>query len=207
MKKKKDVHVSKPGDVNKIKTTLTLKLGTKHKLSDIANKGESFDDVINRLIRSNEILEQRINEYKNALGKKGLMKLNKLESNILNRGINSVRLSDNSVIRFSYNKPNDIIDDEYSMDIQLDEVFSNNKYQLTLEDILENKQLRSEIYFRIIEKIINIHFDSSYSIPKNKNIVDPVYWKKVWKRINLSEHSFTYDILKFINELMENINE
>ncbi len=51
MKKKTDVHVYKPGNVNKIKTTLTLKLGTKHKLSAIANKNESFDDIINRLIR------------------------------------------------------------------------------------------------------------------------------------------------------------
>lgn len=207
MKKKKDIHVYKPGDVNKIKTTLTLKLGTKHKLSNIANKNESFDDVINRLIRSNEILEQKINEYKSIIGKKDLEKLNRLESTIINRGINSIKLSDNSVIRFTYNKPNNVLDKDYSMDVQIDEIFSDNKYLITLKDIFENKRLKSEVYFRIIEKIINIHFDSSYSIPKKKNIVDPFYWKKVWKRINLSEHSFTYDIKKFITELMEDINE
>ena len=201
------IRVYHPGDINKVKTTITLKLGTKNKLLNIANKGESFDDVINRIIRTNEMLENKNDKYQQIIGENNITNINRIESYHYNKGISSIKLTDDSVIRFSYNKPIDLFEEDYTMDIHVDEIFSNNKYQLNMNDITKDKQLYVNIYFRIIEKIINLHFDSSFSLSRRKRKMDPMFWKKTWKRIGLSDHSFNYDIMKFINRTMEEMNE
>ena len=149
------------------------------------------------------IVEKRNREFKEMIDKNDLMDLNELEVVKLERGIGSIRLTDDSVVRFSYNKQDDLAQNNYSISIHIDEIFSNNEYQLELKDVLKDPDLYIQIYFNAIERVINLQFDPSFSIPRNKNILDPVYWRTIWNRIGLSVHSFDNDILKFISRLME----
>lgn len=191
-------------DINKIKTTVTLKLGTKNRLLDIAKKGESFDDVINRLIGSNEMNERIIVEYELIMNENSLAIGNKISVDPINRGVNSIRYGEGIIVKFSYNKPGDIIDNDYCLEAVIEDVYSND---MKMEELLSVKEDRIMIYFRMIEKIINIHFDPSYSIPGNKNLLDAHYWRKVWNRVNLNDHSFDHDINRFITGTMEEFNE
>lgn len=191
-------------DINKIKTTVTLKLGTKNRLLDIAKKGESFDDVINRLIGSNEMNESIIAEYELIMNENSLAIGNKISVDPINRGVNSIRYGEGIIVKFSYNKPGDIIDNDYCLEAVIEDVYSND---MNMEELLSDKEDRIMIYFRMIEKIINIHFDPSYSIPGNKNLLDTHYWRKVWNRVNLNDHSFDHDINRFITGTMEEFNE
>jgi len=185
-------------EINKIKTTLTVKMGTKNRLSNMANKNESFDDVINRLIRTVQVYEQMIEEYRSVLKQHNLDHSNKLEYSKMNRGYNSVKC-ENEIIKFSYNKPSGILDSEYSMEIVIDESFMNKG---AVENLLRNQNMKIQMYFLIIEKIINIHFDNSYSLPQNKNLLNTQYWKGVWERIQLPYHSYNRDIIKFISGIV-----
>ena len=200
----KTVQVYRPRDFNRVKTSITVRLGTKNRLSDIAKKGESFDDVINRLISSGDSLKEKLREYENILDGEHLLRTNKLESVTWEMGLDSIRLSDGSIIKFTYNKPGvEKWDEGYSMDIHLDKVLSGKESHFTIEDVNRDADLLIDVYFRGIEKVVNIHFDPSFAIPKNKNILDPTYWKKVWDRIGLSDHSFDKDILRFIANMLE----
>jgi hypothetical protein len=200
--KKNSSPVYRNRDTNYIKTSLTLKLGTKDRLQNLAHKGESFDDVINRLIRTNEIMEERIKEYEALLEKENLLRTNRLEISRSERGIGSVRLSDGSVVQFSYNKPTNVLDDEYSMDISIDEMIGNKGPQFSVEDLKKDVKKHSQIYFRCVEQVIVRQFDRSFAIPLNKNVIDPSYWQKVWDRVGLSGRSYMSDILKYLDEFM-----
>lgn len=187
-------------DINKIKTSITLKMGTKNRLVEMSGKGESFDDVINRLIRTNENYEVKIGQLEELIKKNNLEPKIKLEISEYSRGINSIRIGENEALKFSYNKPDENIDTNYRMDIIIEELMPDNT---KIDDLLSSMKYRLEIYFRIIEKVINLHFDRSFSLPMNKNLLNTLYWRKIWQRIGLSSHSLDHDVMKFINEIIE----
>ncbi len=187
-------------DINKVKTSLTVKLGTRNRLMDIARKGESFDDVINRLISTNEINYRRVAEFESILKENDLIADNRIEITEISRGIGSISLGQNEAIRFSYNKPDEIVDNNYQMDVIIEDLIPRRDM---LDEYLSDIQRKKEVYFTILERIINLHFDRSFSLPMNKNLLDPYFWKKVWKRIGLSDHSLDHDVIKFIEGIME----
>jgi hypothetical protein len=72
---------------------------------------------------------------------------------------------------------------------------------LSLEDLDLNKKDRSRLYFRMIEYVINEHFDKAFSLPMNKNLIDPKYWKRISKRVGLPDSSYLNDILSIMNDI------
>ena len=199
----------KKGNVDRIKTTITVKLGTKHRLQELARKGESYDDIISRLINSCERLEDEKTEYRNLLAHydKDFDKRNIIETRKLERGIDSIPLSYGAVVQFSYNKPASPVDEFYQMDIHFDKVISGKKKKKEVEELLDDPRQRVVMNLWMVARVINRHFDSAYEIPSNKMIIDPVYWKKVKERTGLSESSYKHDILRPIKEYEEGINE
>ena len=78
---------------------------------------------------------------------------------------------------------------------------------MEMEELLLVEENKVMAYFRMIEKVINTHFDPSYSIPRNKNLLDAHYWRKVWNRVHLNDHSFDHDINRFIAGIVEEFHE
>jgi len=200
MPKTKKVRRVDGNRIDKIKTTISIKLGTKHRLLEIAKKGESFDDVISRIIHTSHNLRRIVDIDREIMERNNYKKPNVMELYEYDRGIDAIKLSDDRVIRFIYNKPlKNHNNEHYSMDVEIDEVFNNNEYHYDKEMIFDDP----DIYFYIVEKIINIHFDPSFQINENKLLIDPEYWRNVWDRIGLSAHSFDKDILMMLNSMME----
>lgn len=202
-----DIELKKRGSISKSKTTITVKLGTKHKLQEIAHKGESFDDVISRLISTTEKLENDLANCKNILDSHNLSDYNIIETYNLERGIDSITISSGEQIRFTYNKPiGQPYDESYQMDIAIEKVLGANNPNY-LYEIKNNPEQRILVHLWMVARIINKHFDSAYEIPLNKMIIDPVYWRRVWDRNKLPESSYLHDILKEINQYEEALNE
>lgn len=204
-----EVTLVKKGAIDRIKTTITVKLGTKHRLQELAKKGESYDDVISRLIISSERHKDEIEYYRNLLTHydKDFEKVNIIEARRLERGIDAITLSNEAVIQFSYNKPQIPLDEFYQMDIQFDKVISNKKGKKQIEELLKDPYQKVMINLWMVARVINQHFDSAFEIPSNKMIIDPVYWKKIKERIGLTESSYKHDIIRLMKEYEEGLDE
>lgn len=59
----KNLHVVTPKSPFKANTTISVKLSTRHKLIQLGSKGESYDDIVATLIKTNEILNAKVREY------------------------------------------------------------------------------------------------------------------------------------------------
>lgn len=201
-----DVTLVKKGRISKSKTTITVRLGTKYRLQEVAHKGESFDDIISRLISTNERLENELADCKSILRSHDLDSFNIIETYAVERGIDSIKLSNGDQIRFTYNKPVGWpYDESYLMEINIEKVFSDRKN--TLAKIKKDPEQFILIHLWIVGRIINKHFDNAYEIPMNKNIIDSVYWRKVWNRNKLPESSYLHDIIKEIELYEESLND
>ena len=202
-----DVKLIKRGSISKSKTTITVRLGTKYNLQEIANKGESFDDVISRLISTKEKLENDLTNCKSILDSHNLKEYNIIESYEIERGIDSIKLSNGNQVRFTYNKPVGWpYDESYQMDITIEKIFSKDKRN-ALKEIKKDPEQKISIHLWMVGRIINKHFDSAYEIPLNKRIIDPMYWRKVWQRNKLPESSYLHDILKEIELYEGSLND
>lgn len=201
-----NVTLIKKGSINKSKTTITVRLGTKHQLQEVANKNESFDDVISRLISSNKRLEKELENCISILKSNNLDNYNIIESYESERGIDSIKLSNGDQIRFTYNKPAGWpYDESYQMDIDIEKVFSDRKN--ALNQLKKDPEQWILIYLWMVGRIINKHFDSAFEIPLNKNIIDAVYWRMVWDRNKLPESSYLHDIIKEIERYEDTLND
>lgn len=204
-----EVTLVKKGAIDRIKTTITVKLGTRHRLQELARKSESYDDVISRLIVSHERHEDEIRYYRNLLAHydKDFDKRNIIETRRLDRGIDAITLSNGAVVQFSYNKPESPVDEFYQMDIQFDKVISKKKGKMLVRELMKDPRQRTMINLWMVARVINRHFDSAYEVPSNRMVIDPVYWRKVKERIGLPESSYKHDIIKLIKEYEEGLNE
>ena len=201
-----DIALIKRGNINKSKTTITVRLGTKHQLQEIANKNESYDDVISRLISSNKRLENELENCKSILKSNKMDNYNIIESFELKRGVDSIKLSNGDQIRFTYNKPAGWpYDESYQMDIDIEKVFSDRKSALS--KLKKDPEQWILIHFWMVGRIINKHFDSAFEIPLNKNLIDTEYWRKVWDRNKLPESSYLHDIIKEIERYEDSLND
>jgi hypothetical protein len=204
-----ELTIVKKGAIDRIKTTITVKLGTKHRLLDLARKGESYDDVISRLIISYERQENDIEYYRNLLTHydKDFEKRNIIEARKIERGINAITLSNGAVVQFSYNKPQIPIDEFYQMDIQFEKVIAKKKEKKIVDKLLKDPRQKVLLELWMVARVINQHFDTAFEISSNKMIIDPVYWRKVKERVLLPETSYKHDIIRPIKEYEEELYE
>ena len=69
--------------IEKINTTITIKKGTKYQLDDIAKKGESYDDVIAKLLHESEILKAKNKSYEKRLKELNALNITKKQYRLM----------------------------------------------------------------------------------------------------------------------------
>jgi hypothetical protein len=184
-------------NVNKVRTTIGVRLATKYLILENSKPGESLEDTIVRIIKTNELLLNENENLREILLKNDIM-TNQLVLTNLERGRNAITY-ENTSYQFSYNIPDDELANinEYTMEISIEKIIENGKAidmeEVELEDILK-------VHFKIIEKIINLHFDSSFQVHGKIFIFDPRYWKKIFNRVGLPDSSYIKDLIPLIDE-------
>jgi len=202
-----EIELQKRKKISRANTTIAVKMATKYKLLDMSRDGESYNDVISRLISTNEMLE-KYRDYSNKLLEEHDIKAeNIIEIFEMERGIDSIVLKSGDQIRFTYNKPVEWpFNESYRMDIQIEKIISSKRQYL--DDQMKNDpKLKLLVHLWMVAKIIGKHFDSAYSLPSNKSPIDPFYWRGVWKMVNLSEESYLHDIMYQIQQYEDAIND
>ena len=174
MNNEKELSLSRRGSIDKARTSINIRLGTKHRLVELAKKGESYDDVLSRLIHSFETSKRKIDEYQTFLSDRDMDYENRniIEIAYVERGVGGIQLSNGAVIQFSYNKPSEY-NERYTMDIEIEGILAKKQLKRDTEKILEDPVQYTNLYLWIIGRIINRHFDSAFEIPANKKIIDP----------------------------------
>ena len=195
-----NIELTEKATIGKITTSIGLKLATKHRLSDLARKGESYDDVIVRLIGKVERLEGENETLRKRLESMGAEETNLIEISQMERGLDNINLSDGTMISFGYNKPLAAFpNNTYIMDIEIDRIVRYGKNLLS-EDVFITPSDEAMARFWMITRVINLHMDPAFRIPAKTMVIDPVYWKRVWERVGLPWSSFNHDILSIISD-------
>lgn len=199
--------VNQSASIDKITTSVQIRMGTKHRLLDISRKGESYDDVISRLINTILKQEREIERLRKTLEELDALTMNRMEVFKIERGIGAVSLADGSQLVFSYNKPpeNEFLD-SYVLDIIIDKVTKGRK-ELEIDDVVETEYDAAMLQLGIIARIINIHFDPAFILPSRAMIIDPVFWKNACDRTGLPMSVYNSDILRIISGYERGMNK
>lgn len=184
---------------DKVRTSIGLRMATKYLILDHSIPGESLEDTIVRLIHSHDRLKQENEELLELIERKGINKANLLSIDKMERILDSIKIDEDLVIHYSYNIPSrdGTKLDDYQMNIQLEKVFTNGK-KVSFEKLDLSEEEMIDIHFRIVEKVINEHFDKAYKIPDNLNLLDYRYWKRIFFRVGLPESSYLSDVISAI---------
>jgi hypothetical protein len=181
----------------KAMTSIRVKLSTRNMVRELSLPGESMDDTIVRIVNENASRSKEIEKLETLLDHYNIKERNIITFGSQERAKDMIQ-TDGFVIEFSYNIPKEE-DNEYRMDIVIERAVKND-HVVEFNELGLEKKANVMIYFKMIERIINEHFDRGFSLPLNRNLMDPEYWKKIWKRVNLSDSSYLNDILKIMNE-------
>lgn len=184
---------------DKVRTSIGLRMATKYLILDHSIPGESLEDTIVRLIHSHDRLKQENEELLELIERKGINQANLLSIDKMERILDSIKIDEDLVIHYSYNIPSrdGTKLDDYQMNIQLEKVFTNGK-KVSFEELDLSEEEMIDIHFRIVEKVINEHFDKAYKIPDNLNLLDYRYWKRIFFRVGLPESSYLSDVISAI---------
>lgn len=193
--------------VSNVPTTITLKLGIKHRLDDLGRKNDTYEDIIIRLINDNARLKRENDHLSSLLEKISVKNINLFEKYTLHRQFNSLGLSNDIYIKFSYDLPDVNLYGNHSFNLRIEEIIWKNSILQGIEELTDDMRSITKIHLWLISKIIIDEYDPWFDIPKKKNIIDPIYWKKVWKRVGLSMESYNMDIMGIINNYQEKLNE
>lgn len=199
-----NVEILSQGSIEKIDTTITVKMGTKHRLADLASKGESYDDVIARLLMEVDRLGAENEQYRSRLDELDALDINVVELSKEKRREDALQLNDELTVVFSYISPPRPVGDEYRMDIQVPRYIRKGK---TLKELDTDPASAAQIALALITKIINIHFDPAFTLSRKANIFDPRYWKKVCRRVGLPMSSYMSDIFPVISNYEREFSE
>jgi hypothetical protein len=182
-------------ELDKIKSTITISLGTKNRLRDLKGS-ESYEDFINHLIRLRNDL---------AHGKEISLSKNRIELSKTKRKKAIYSFNTFKVV-FTYNTYNNssnfIFDPAIEKisykgkEISKDYVLDGLSAELTNKTRSENECM---IYFKLLEKAIQEEIDPMF---KHKGRIEDYYlWKKEINNLNLPKSVYEEDIIEKLNEL------
>ena len=192
--------------VSHVPTTITLKLGTKQRLDELGGKNDTYEDIIIRLINENRNLRSEVDELLSLLEKLDVKNRNLLEISTVNRHYNALPFTEGVHIRFSYDIPGVNRYQVRSFNIRIEEVIRRDSILKNIEELTDDSRSIALIHFWLVFKIIRDEFDPMIEAPKRKNIIDPVFWANIWKKIGLSVESYNTDVLAIINDYQEMLN-
>ena len=202
-----NIEIKPRGSMDKIDTTVTIKMGTKHRLADLASKGESYDDVIARILHENERLKAENKAFAERLEQLNALRINRIDLLKEERIQDAVIINDELTITFGYVKPTIPVDDEYRMEITVNSYIMNGKKVQDPDIIGLKPEDIALIALMIITKVINNHFDSAFTLSRKANIIDTRYWEKVCNRVGLPKSSYMSDILPIIGDYERGLND
>jgi len=175
-------------------TTLSIRLGTKYELDDYREKGESYDDALMRLLHEVKKLRHKYTELENEIKQNNGEIPNKMITKEFERGQLSMNIRDSIRIIFSYNKPTMIPpDDGYVMDIEIESVYEDGNEE-TFGNRFPEPGERAGLLLHLIAEVIRKNFDPTFIPSGRKNIIDPVYWKSIYRRAGVPWSSYHEDI-------------
>ncbi|MGM5484460.1 MAG: DUF7557 family protein [Nanobdellota archaeon] len=205
---------------DKWSSTIRLSLNMKNRLKQMTRRGESYEDVIERLIRNEEKKERQLKRLKELV--KQNEDLIKYSTEIKKRERKIFTTNSGVKIRFSYNKPDTLDEDSY--DIRFEGFYYKGK-EITEEEAY--KILAMDYVFRLLQKghlskkeanniisqernlkgtinqirirylvYFKIFFDliSDGQKANERNFFDINFWKLIAERYDLSDESFRRDI-------------
>ena len=186
--------------VNKIRTTIGVRLATKNLILKHSRPGESFDDTIARIIKSYDRQQDVTERLEAILAANNIKEPNLIQESVIEERINDVITTQKGEnLFFNYNRP--ILEfpqiEFYEMDIVITEPQKNRKY-VELEELEFRDDDWIWIRFKMIERIINTFFDPGFEIHDKNRVLDPNYWKNVCSRVGLPNSSLERDILTWI---------
>lgn len=187
--------------INKLRTSIGVRLWTKNRLLDHSKPGESLDDTIARVLNTYDRQAEIIERLESIISTNNIKEPNYigLQKDIR---INDVVTTESGLnIYFSYKKP--ILEfpdiEHYHMDVVLSKADQKGKKK-KFEDLGFSIDDWMLVRFKIIEKIINTHFDPSFQLPEKTSVFNLLYWSKVCSRVGLPNNSFERDILTIISD-------
>ena len=188
-------------------TTLSIRLGTKYELDDYREKGESYDDALMRLLHEVKKLRVETKELRKEIDEKIGELPNKITVKEFERGLLSINIQNSTIIQFTYNRPTVIPEtDGYTMDIEIGSIYDNG-----IEESFENRypdpKERAVLRLYVIAEVIRKHFDPTFIPSGRKNIIDPVYWKNVYRRADVPWSSFYEDINGILDDYEREMRE
>jgi hypothetical protein len=187
--------------VDKVRTTIGVRLATKYLLLDNSLPGESFEDTILRIIHERNDLSKENSRLVEILEKNNVKIPNVIKISRGERELNLIELSDGSTIHFSYNLPANDLDknSDYTMDIMVEYVIIDGK-KVSFSDLSLSHKDSIILMMKMVEKVINLNFDKGFELPEKTFLIDPLYWKKVYSRVGLGDSSYLNDIMKLVQE-------
>lgn len=169
-------------ELDKIKSTITISLGTKNRLRKLKGN-QSYEELINYLIRirNNQAHMPNFIEIQKFKRKKGLYAHNKFK------------------ILFSYNKYTP--SNNFIFDIAIDIIREDGKiipFKSYLEKVSKEKnKFECRLYFELLETAIRNEIESLF---KHKGRVEDYYlWDEEFKMLNLSKSSLENDVMDKLN--------
>ena len=199
--------IKERSSIDRVRTTIGVRLATKYLVLDHSFPGESFDDAIVRIIKENERMQAQLSRY-SKLEDENLIKMPKiiLEEQEIVRDTGLITTEDGFKIVFGYNlPPNDLVQmNSYTMDIVIEKVLKDGKQ--VFEATFNKKEL-IQLHLTIIQDIIRMQFDRGFEFDRRTSMIDPRYWRNVCKRVGLPESAYLKDILGPITEFESGMNE
>jgi len=186
-----------------VQTTITLKLGVKHRLDDLGKKTDTYENIITRMINENESLKKENDHLMSLVEKSNVNSRNIIEKHTSHRQYNSLPFTESIHIKFSYDLPDINKYENHSFNLRIEEIIWRNSIYNDIEGITKDRKLITKVNLWLISKLLIDEYDPFLEIPKKKNIIDPVFWKSIWKRIGLSMESYNIDIMGIINYYQE----
>lgn len=174
-------------ELDKIKSTITISLGTKNRLRKLKDS-KSYEDFINHLIR---IRNQTVHEAGNIL---------EIQKFIRKKGIYSF---EDFKIVFSYNQHNE--SQNFIFDISIDKVRDNGKIVPSSEYIKkisestgnDFNEIEYRTYFQLLQVAIQKEIDPLF---KHKGRFEDYFlWEQEFKTLNLPKKSFEEDVMDKLN--------
>jgi len=175
-------------ELDRIKSTITISLGTKNKLRKLKGS-QSYEDLINYLIR---LRNQTIHYGDNTIELQEFQRV---------KGLYSL---EEFKILFSYNKFNS--SQNFIFDISIDTIRENGEI-ISQREFLRKLMMklnkgRSEayytVYFKLLERAIQIEIEPLFR--HNGRFEDYFSWEEELKILNLPKKSFEEDIKEKLRE-------
>ncbi len=192
--------------IEKRKTTITVRLGTKYRLDGYKEKSESYDDTITRLLSELEKLRKEKEEQQTFIRDNIGELPNRIEFLELKRSRGALNLTDMTVY-YTYNRPPDIPPpDGYVMSIEVEEIRPEETPEKPSTGEIHPMEAM-EIYLLIVSAIIGRHFDKTYYPPSRFNSIDRHYWDLIFQKYGIPWSSYHEDIEDRIDRFENEMNE